>query len=91
MPGARKNTLKAFSKFFLENDHSTSPEQWLTIKGIGPWTVNYAKLRGLSQPDIYLAGDLGVKKAEEKLAGKVNPESVSPWQSYLTFQLWSQL
>jgi len=69
----------------------TNADQWLGLKGIGPWTVDYAKMRGQSNPDIFLAGDLGVKKALANLAPNVMSQQASPWQSYLTFQLWSQL
>ncbi len=39
-------------------------ERTLTsLKGIGPWTVNYIAMRGLSDPDAFPAADLGVIKA----------------------------
>ena len=92
MPGARKNSLRALAQHFLDSDDATDPDTWLAIKGIGPWTVNYAKMRGLSDPDIFLAGDLGVDKALKTINNKnINPELMSPWRSYLTFQLWNQL
>ena len=95
MPGKRKQTLKNLALHFIETEHPDEPENWLPIKGIGPWTVDYAKMRGLSDPDIYLAGDLGVKKgvkkAMEQLGLKLNPADAAPFRSYLTFQLWSKL
>ena len=63
-------------------------DQWLTIKGVGPWTVNYAKMRGLSNPDIWLGSDLVIKKRVKKY--QVEPGRASPWGSYLTFQLWNK-
>ncbi len=95
MPGSRKQTLRNLAQHFLDHDTPEEPAAWLKLKGIGPWTVDYARMRGLSEPDIYLGGDLGVKKSVEKLthepAGNFNPDQASPWCSYLTFQLWSQL
>ncbi|XPF94358.1 DNA-3-methyladenine glycosylase 2 family protein [Colwellia sp. RE-S-Sl-9] len=95
MPGSRKQTLRNLAQHFITSDTPNDPSQWLKLKGIGPWTVEYAQLRGLSDPDIFLAGDLGVKKAMEQLKTQFkadfSPEQVSPWRSYLTFQLWSQL
>ncbi len=90
VPQSRKQTLINLAQHYLDSDSPNDPQQWLALKGIGPWTVQYAQLRGLSDPDIYLAGDLGVKKAEGYLAPDFKPEQVSPWRSYLTFQLWSQ-
>jgi AraC family transcriptional regulator of adaptative response / DNA-3-methyladenine glycosylase II len=112
MPGSRKQTLRNLAQHYVSKDNPDDPEAWLRLKGIGPWTTEYAQMRGLSDPDIYLAGDLGVKKAMFKALNdaensddakqlttkpddlemkKFNPETASPWRSYLTFQLWSQL
>jgi AraC family transcriptional regulator of adaptative response / DNA-3-methyladenine glycosylase II len=48
-------------------------------------------MRGLSDPDVFLGGDLGVKKALGEAGANFNSAQASPWRSYLTFQLWSQL
>ncbi len=91
IPASRKQTLRNLAQHYLDHHSPDDPNQWLSLKGIGPWTVEYAQLRGLSNPDIYLAGDLGVKKAAEKLTTRFTPEQAAPWRSYLTLQLWSQL
>ena len=90
MPKSRKQTLKAFSQHCLNSDNLFDIEDWLSIKGIGPWTIDYAKMRGLSDPDIFLDGDLGVKKALSRLPSSFNPDLASPWRSYLTLQCWQQ-
>jgi AraC family transcriptional regulator of adaptative response / DNA-3-methyladenine glycosylase II len=91
MPGSRKQTLHNLAQNYLESDKPNDPKQWLKLKGIGPWTVEYSQLRGLSEPDIFLGGDLGVKKAMVNLKPNIDIEQAAPWRSYLTFQLWSQL
>lgn len=91
MPGKRKETLNNLARYFVENKQVNQPNDWISLKGIGPWTIDYAKMRGLSDPDIYLAGDLGVKKAMEISGNKIIPENASPFRSYLTFQLWNLL
>jgi len=91
MPALRKQTLRNLAQHYIDSDSPNDPQQWLTLKGIGPWTVGYAQLRGLSDPDIYLGGDLGVKKAMLKSTNNFNIDQASPWRSYLTFQLWNQL
>ncbi len=92
IPGSRKQTLKNLAQYMLENPTTNNPTDWLTLKGIGPWTVDYAKMRGLSDPDIYLGGDLGVKKALKKSSSSAfSPASCAPFRSYLTFQLWNKL
>ena len=89
MPARRKQALIDLARH-VSSHGIDDVDAWLTIKGIGPWTVNYAKMRGLSDPDIYLGGDLGVKKALQHLPS-LDPEACAPFRSYLTFQLWQQL
>jgi len=86
MPLSRRNTLRNFAAFYTlaENHH---PDSWLTLKGIGPWTVAYAKMRGQSQPDIWLKSDLVIKKQLEKTP--IDADIARPWRSYLSLQLWS--
>jgi len=88
MPESRKETLQRFSRFMLNNPQA-NVEQWLELKGIGPWTVNYARLRGLSESDCFLETDLVVKKALAKYPD-LTAEDVAPWGSYATFHLWNQ-
>jgi len=91
IPESRKQTLRNLAQHYINSESPNDPEQWLKLKGIGPWTVQYAQLRGLSEPDIFLSGDLGVNKAMVNLKADFKPEQASPWGSYLTFQLWSLL
>ncbi|WP_312440195.1 DNA-3-methyladenine glycosylase 2 [Janthinobacterium sp.] len=39
----------------------------LAVKGIGPWTVNYALLRGYGYADCSLHGDVAIRAALQKL------------------------
>ncbi|TMN83292.1 MULTISPECIES: AlkA N-terminal domain-containing protein [unclassified Pseudoalteromonas] len=90
MPQTRKNALHNLALFCNNNPGNSDLDLWLDLKGIGPWTVNYAKLRGQSQPDVLLEGDLGINKAQAA-ANSFNSEKCTPFRSYLTFQLWQQL
>ncbi|WP_105214311.1 DNA-3-methyladenine glycosylase 2 family protein [Pseudoalteromonas sp. T1lg22] len=89
MPERRREALRDLSAYVAEHG-SADLDAWLAIKGIGPWTVNYAKMRGSSDPDIYLGGDLGVQKALAGFSG-IDIERAAPFRTYLTFQLWQQL
>lgn len=87
MPQSRKDTLKRFAQYML--DHETAhPSEWLKLKGIGPWTIQYALLRGLSEPNCFLTGDLVVKKVIEQYPN-LKTDSVAPWGSYATFHCWN--
>lgn len=52
-----------------EHGAAGAAERLLTIKGIGPWTVNYALLRGYGYPDCSLHGDVAVRNAIGRLLG----------------------
>ena len=89
MPEARKASIKSLAKYcakYPEKDIST----WLDIKGIGPWTVEYAQMRGEENPDIWLDSDLGIKKALD-IFPMIDAEQAKPWRSYLTIQMWGML
>jgi len=88
MPQSRKDTLIRFSQWWMQTSNQEDIEQWLSIKGIGLWTADYARMRGLGDPDVWLGSDLGVKK---QLSGQHwQTEKAAPWRSYLTLQLWHQ-
>ena len=91
MPQARKDCLRRLAKYFADNDIPENIDDWLNIKGIGPWTVNYVKIRASKDPDIWLAGDAGVKNALKIIDADIDIETTKPWRSYLTLQLWNQL
>ncbi|WP_199608819.1 DNA-3-methyladenine glycosylase 2 family protein [Flocculibacter collagenilyticus] len=92
MPQRRKETLINFANYMRDSANEKGDlGHWLSLKGIGPWTVDYAKFRGENHPDIWLDGDLGIKKANNLFKGKLAPDNASPWRSYLTFQLWQHL
>ncbi|WP_372625256.1 DNA-3-methyladenine glycosylase [Arsukibacterium sp.] len=90
VPALRRQTLRDLAALMLAQPEAT-PEQWLNIKGIGPWTSNYARMRGQRDSDIWLAGDLGIQKALARTTNQtVNSDTLAPWRSYATFQLWLQ-
>lgn len=89
MPERRKETIQRFAQHMI-NHFDEHPSHWLVLKGIGPWTVNYAKIRGLSEPDCFLATDLVVKKAIATRAD-FSADALSPWGSYATFHCWNSM
>jgi len=68
---SRKQTLYTWLQFYREHPNIfehyqdlASLEKTLTsLKGIGPWTVNYIAMRGLSDPNAFPSADLGIIKA----------------------------
>ena len=91
LPEARKNALRNFAQLKLENEHADF-DRWLDIKGIGPWTVNYVKLRATDDTDVWLDTDLIIKQQIQALSDAgiaLNHRQAAPWRSYLTLSLWN--
>lgn len=90
MPAARRQALRDFATLVASSGNVTGSEltekDILAIKGVGPWTLQYIKLRGLSEPDIYLASDLILARQAKRFT--IKAEKAAPWRSYLTMQLW---
>jgi len=91
MPAARKETIRQLAKYFLQQDKPENIDQWAKIKGIGQWTIDYVKMRGGQNPDIWLDGDAGIKNALKQCPQPLPVDAAAPWRSYLTFQMWNQL
>lgn len=79
-------------------DRAACTEQLLALPGVGPWTAGYVAMRGLGDPDVLLAGDLGVRRAIEAAGGDGRATAVQragrawqPWRSYATAHLWASL
>ena len=54
-------------------DRDAAPGQLLALPGIGPWTADYVMMRALGDPDVFLATDLGVRRALEAHVLEVAP------------------
>ncbi len=77
------------------------------IPGIGPWTAAYIAMRALGDPDAWLMGDLGLRRAWEQLgqsgvsdanirfaadgALAAHAERWRPWRAYAAMLLWGTL
>ncbi|MGJ8681460.1 AlkA N-terminal domain-containing protein [Paraglaciecola sp.] len=86
IPMSRRQTLIAFANY-MQSSNNLAVDELISIKGIGPWTVSYIKLRGESNPDVWLDSDLIVKQQLEKY--QIAANNSQPWGSYLTLQLWN--
>ncbi|PRH77647.1 DNA-3-methyladenine glycosylase [Streptomyces solincola] len=66
------------------------------LPGFGPWTVETIAMRALGDPDAFLAGDLGVRKAARHLGLPATPAALTartaawrPWRAYAVQHLWA--
>ena len=82
-------------------DLPTVSERLLAVKGIGPWTVNYALLRGYGFADCSLEGDVAVRTAIGRLLGAEERPNLaeaaaflatySPHRTMAAAHLWASL
>ena len=73
--------------------------QLLSLRGIGPWTVSYALLRGFGWLDGSLHGDVAVRRQLQRLLGATEKPGedftrdwlteFSPWRALVAAHLWS--
>jgi DNA-3-methyladenine glycosylase II len=79
--------LVADGELELEPDAAGDPSRisgrLLAVKGIGPWTVNYALLRGYGYPDCSLHGDVAVRSAIGRLLGGDSRPSIAEAEAFL--------
>jgi AraC family transcriptional regulator, regulatory protein of adaptative response / DNA-3-methyladenine glycosylase II len=106
MPRARAETLRRVATEVADGGLVIDPgahrdelrRRLLAIPGVGPWTVAYVELRALGDPDVFLATDLGVRRALERRGLPGDPRSATtvaepwrPWRSYALLHLWTGL
>jgi AraC family transcriptional regulator of adaptative response / DNA-3-methyladenine glycosylase II len=98
MPAARAGALAALADVALDAgaDRAEARAALVALPGVGPWTAEYVALRGLGDPDAFLAGDLGVRKALAALGADPRPaaavalaEAWRPYRAYAVHHLWA--
>lgn len=83
------------------DSYDAMEERLVSIRGIGPWTAHYVRMRCLGDPTAFPIGDVGLHNAvksllslEEKPSIDMLRELFSSWQgweAYATFYLWRTL
>lgn len=70
-------------------DREAVREGLLAIRGIGPWTADYVRMRALGDPDVLLDTDLVLRRvlAREGL-DRTRTDRWRPWRSYASLHLW---
>ncbi len=106
MPGARREALLGLAGALADGTVRLDPDadrdelerRLLALRGIGPWTVAYIRMRALSDPDVFMPTDLGVRHALGRLGQPADPRAAAaaarrwrPWRSYALQHLWAVL
>lgn len=81
-----------------QSNVQTLTHQLVSLKGIGPWTVSYALLRGFNYLDGSLHGDVAVRRnLQSLLAAETQPTAketekwlanFSPWRALVAAHIW---
>jgi AraC family transcriptional regulator of adaptative response / DNA-3-methyladenine glycosylase II len=81
-----------------DGDQAAIRTELLALPGIGPWTVEYIAMRALRDPDAFMATDLGVRHALERMgvdgsprAALAHAERWRPYRSYALQHVWAVL
>ena len=108
MPRRRAQTIGAFAQAVLDGRvdlYAADPDelraQLVAVPGIGPWTAEVVAMRAARDPDVFPAGDLGIRQAIGALDGAVEPPSEDvcraradawrPHRSLAAQHLWASL
>ncbi|MER7173155.1 DNA-3-methyladenine glycosylase 2 family protein [Streptomyces mesophilus] len=104
MPRTRRSTLLTLIGQLADGTLHLGPEcDWNeararlgALPGFGPWTIEVIAMRALGDPDAFLPGDLGVRKAAEGLGLPSTPAALTaraaawrPWRAYAVQHLWA--
>jgi AraC family transcriptional regulator of adaptative response / DNA-3-methyladenine glycosylase II len=98
MPGNRGRAISTVAQQVIDQsvtfDEGLKAEAFVEaltqIKGIGPWTVNYIRLRVLKDPDAFPHNDWVVLKQLDTtpFKAKLQAEPWQPWRAYGLMYLW---
>lgn len=99
LTGARRRTVHALAAALSDGSIALDPgadreearRALLAVPGIGPWTAALVGLRGLADPDVWLPGDLALRKSLAAL-GRSDVDAAGrwrPWSSYAVLHLWA--
>jgi AraC family transcriptional regulator of adaptative response / DNA-3-methyladenine glycosylase II len=99
LTGARRRTLATLAAALADGtvdlgpgaDREEAHHRLLALPGIGPWTAALVGLRGLADPDVWLPGDLAVRRSLA-VVGSSDTDAADrwrPWRSYAVLHLWA--
>ncbi|WP_328583985.1 AlkA N-terminal domain-containing protein [Streptomyces sp. NBC_00370] len=104
MPRSRRTTLTTLVaaladgslRLGADSDWEQARAELSALPGFGPWTVESIAMRALGDPDAFLPGDLGVRRAAQDLGLPATPAALTaraaawrPWRAYAVQYLWA--
>lgn len=104
MPVSRKDALRTLAAALADGtvrldpgaDRDEAERSLRALRGIGPWTTGYIRMRALGDPDVFLPSDAGVRHGLTGLGAPGDPRAAElaargwrPWRSYALHHLWA--
>ncbi|MGX7758221.1 AlkA N-terminal domain-containing protein [Streptomyces angustmyceticus] len=102
MPGSRRTTLRTLGAALADGtvtldagaDRDEAERALLGLRGIGPWTAGYIRMRALGDPDVLLTGDAAVRAGMRRAgvptdALAARSDAWRPWRSYALHHFWN--
>jgi AraC family transcriptional regulator of adaptative response / DNA-3-methyladenine glycosylase II len=98
MPESRRTALRALCAALADGTVELGPgvdrdqAEWdlLALRGIGPWTAGYVRMRALGDPDVLLDGDAAIGAGMLRTgATAADGDRWRPWRSYAMHHLWN--
>ncbi|MER8230859.1 AlkA N-terminal domain-containing protein [Streptomyces sp. NPDC094049] len=104
LPRSRRTTLLTLVRALADGSLTLGPAEdreetralLRALPGFGPWTTEIIAMRALGDPDAFLPGDLGVRRAAEGLGLPGTPAALTaraahwrPWRAYAVQYLWA--
>ncbi|MFF8277905.1 AlkA N-terminal domain-containing protein [Streptomyces lateritius] len=104
LPRSRRTTLLTLVEALADGslrlgpggDWAEARARLLALPGFGPWTTEVIAMRALGDPDAFLPGDLGIRRAAQGLGLPSTPAALTaraahwrPWRAYAVQYLWA--
>ena len=97
MPESRRRTLRTLTTALADGtvaldpgaDRDHAEKTLLGLRGIGPWTAGYIRMRALGDPDVLLTGDVAIRAGMRHTGtGPMGAEAWRPWRTYAMHHFW---
>ncbi|MEU6370089.1 AlkA N-terminal domain-containing protein [Streptomyces sp. NPDC046931] len=98
MPEPRRATVRTLACALADGtvcldagaDRDEAEKALLDLRGIGPWTAGYVRMRALGDPDVLLSRDVAVQAGMRHAgADALDAERWRPWRTYAMHHFWN--
>ncbi|GLF98015.1 DNA-3-methyladenine glycosylase 2 family protein [Streptomyces yaizuensis] len=104
LPRSRRTTLTTLVaaladgslRLGVDSDWEEARAGLRALPGFGPWTIEIIAMRALGDPDAFIPGDLGMRRAARALGLPATPAALTghaaawrPWRAYAVQYLWA--